>query len=224
LSELSSRVDRSTSEGRARLLLEAKPLVKQITAPMLSLMLRKELAELTGITQQELDADFQIRSQAPAAPAARRALPAQRSIVMTAIELLVLEPRFAQGVDRAALAPGFGLPGLDQIELHALDRLLDCLGSSADPQALNVGEYFRETQYAETFERVEAGTLRWQERGLSADELQAEFTGAWRQLLDRVRRARMQALLEKSRQSPWSADEQSQMLLLQQQLVSGVVK
>jgi len=68
LSELSSHVDRNTSEGRARLLQEAKPLVKQIAAPMLSLMLRKQLAELAGFTQQELDHEFQIKSYVKPAP------------------------------------------------------------------------------------------------------------------------------------------------------------
>jgi DNA primase len=72
LNELSSRVDRGTAEGRARLLQEAKPLVKAIAAPMLSLLLRKSLAQLTGVSQQELDAEFQIRSLARPAPAAAR--------------------------------------------------------------------------------------------------------------------------------------------------------
>ena len=72
LNELSSRVDRSTSEGRARLLQEAKPLVKEIAAPMLSLMLRKQLADLAGFTQQELDAEFQIKSHVRTAPRPQR--------------------------------------------------------------------------------------------------------------------------------------------------------
>src|SRR5688572_16885509 len=62
LAGLIEHVDRNSSEGRARLLQEAKPLVKQIVAPLLSLMLRKQLAELAGVTQQELDAEFQIKT------------------------------------------------------------------------------------------------------------------------------------------------------------------
>src|SRR6185295_11951038 len=53
--ELISRVDMRTIEGRAKLLEEAKPLVKQIVAPMLSLMLRRQFAELAGISEAELD-------------------------------------------------------------------------------------------------------------------------------------------------------------------------
>jgi DNA primase len=68
LDELGARVNRATHEGRAKLLQEAKPLIKQITAPMLSLMLRKQLADVAGITQQELDAEFQIKGQPAPAP------------------------------------------------------------------------------------------------------------------------------------------------------------
>ena len=237
VNELSSRVDRSTAEGRAHLLQEAKPLIKEITAPMLSLMLRKQLADLAGFTQQELDAEFQIKAQAAPAPAHRRPLTMQRSIAQTVIELLVLDPSFGRSVDRAQLVPGFGLPGVDQPELRALDRLLEVLqntpADAADEAAvdnkektrqLNIGEFFRETEYSDLFTVVEAGMLRWQERGLSGDEFEAEFTGAWRQLLDRIRRARINALLEKSRQGSWTAEEQTQFLLLQQQVTKGGAK
>jgi DNA primase len=218
LNELSSRVDRSTSEGRARLLQDAKPLMKEITAPMLSLMLRKQLAQITGLTQAELDAEFQIKTPAHAAASTRRAPPVQRSIALAVIELLVLEPAFARGVERALLAPGFGLPGVEQPELHALDALLQALAERDPASPLNVGEYFRNTEHAQLFTEVEAGTLRWQERGLTGAQFEDEFAGAWRQLLERIRRARIGSLLEKSRQVGWSAADQSQFLLLQQQL------
>ena len=229
MNELSSRVDRSTFEGRTRLLQDAKPLIKEIAAPMLSLMLRKQLAELAGFTQQELDREFDIKAQ-PAAHAMttppRRPPPTQRSIVQTVIELLVLDLSFARQADRALLAPGFGAPGVDQVELHALDRLLEVLGTGPkeDDKPLNVGEFFRETEYGELFAAVEAGMLRWQERGLADEEFEAEFTGAWRQLLDRIRRARLNMLLQKSKQQGWTIEEQSEFLLLQQQVTSVVPK
>jgi DNA primase len=69
LRELAGRVDLSSHEGRARLLQEARPLVRQITAPLLSLMLRKRLAELAGVTQSELDAQYQVKAERAAAPA-----------------------------------------------------------------------------------------------------------------------------------------------------------
>ena len=99
--------------------------------------------------------------------------------MQTVIELLVLDLSFARQADRALLAPGFGAPGVDQVELHALDRLLEVLGTGPkeDDKPLNVGEFFRETEYGELFAAVEAGMLRWQERGLADEEFEAEFTG-----------------------------------------------
>ncbi len=74
IDELRANVDINTSEGRAKLMQQAKPLVKQIAAPMLSLLIRKELAQLVGVLPQELDAQFEIKGQAARVPA-RRAAP-----------------------------------------------------------------------------------------------------------------------------------------------------
>ena len=228
LNELSSRVDLGTAEGRARLLQEAKPLVKEIAAPMLSLLLRKQLAELTGVTQQELDAEFQIKAQPLAAPSHRRPPPAQRSMAQTVMELAALDPALARQVDRTQLNAGQGVKGVDQTELRALQRVLEVLAGEADldttldgkpdGKSLNIGEYFRGTEDEALVAAIEAGTLRWQESGLSGDEVEAEFQGAWRQLLDRIRRARLSVLLEKSQRQGWSAEDQSNFLLLQQQV------
>jgi DNA primase len=53
--ELTEPVDMATAEGRAKFLQDARPLVKQISAPILGLMLRKRMAELAGISQAELE-------------------------------------------------------------------------------------------------------------------------------------------------------------------------
>ncbi|HEX4762678.1 MAG TPA: DNA primase, partial [Usitatibacter sp.] len=54
--ELTSRVDMATEEGRARFLAEARPLVAQIEAPALAVMLRRRLAELARIAPEEVEA------------------------------------------------------------------------------------------------------------------------------------------------------------------------
>jgi DNA primase len=213
LDELAARVDRGSHEGRARLLQEAKPLVKQVAAPLLSLLLRKQLAELAGLTQQELDREFQIKPRPGAAPA-RRAPPAARPVSRTLVELLVLEPALARFADRAELGAGYGLAGIEQAELKALGALLEALAAGA--AIVNPGEYFRGTEQAALFAEAEAGALRWQERGLQPPEIEAEFVGAWRQLVERIRRARIAALLEKSQRQGWSAEDRAQYRLLQQ--------
>lgn len=52
--ELAAQVNMDEEEGRAKLLNIATPLIAQITAPALGLMLRKRLAELMGMQNHEL--------------------------------------------------------------------------------------------------------------------------------------------------------------------------
>jgi DNA primase len=215
IDELRAHVDIQSPEGRAKLLQQARPLVKQIAAPMLSLMIRKELAQVAGVLQQELDAQFEIKTQvAVAAAPARRTVPAAPSILRTVLELVVAEPRFASLVGHEDLQLGSCVPGLEQADLQALSAVVDAI--HAGDERINLGEAFRGTPHEAAVRNAEAGALRWQERSLQPAELEAEFSGAWRQALDRIRRARIAALLEKSARQGLSAEDQAQYRLLQQ--------
>jgi DNA primase len=55
LDELRSQVDPSSDEGRARLMTLAKPLIGQVTAPALALMLRRKLADEIGLSAIEIE-------------------------------------------------------------------------------------------------------------------------------------------------------------------------
>jgi DNA primase len=210
LNELSSHVDRNTHEGRAKLLQEAKPLVKQITAPMLSLMLRKQLAEMTGITQQELDGEFQIKA-APAAAPPRQTTPRRASKLRNILELLVVDPSLKRLADRAQLAQVALVASPDQQELWALDKLLETL--ETHPQISSFGEFFRGTEFGELFAAVETGGLRWQELGFGVEELQAEFEGAWQGL---IKEQGLAAQGEKSRNASLRPDDIEKIRLLKQ--------
>lgn len=219
IDELRKSVDLHSSEGRAKLLQQAKPLVKQIAAPMLSLMIRKELAQITGVLQQELDSEFEIKSVVGGVRApARRQAPATQSILRTVIELLVAEPRFARLIAREDLQLGRSVPGVDQAEFDALEAVLDAVGSGE--ARVNLGEMFRDTPQEVVVRSAEAGALRWQDRALQPEELEAEFSGAWQRALSQIRRARITVLLEKSRHEGLSEADQVQYRLLQQALGS----
>ena len=215
IDELRSHADINAPEGRAKLLQQAKPLVKQIAAPMLSLMIRKELALVAGVLQQELDNEFEIKSQSGHAPApARRQVPVTQSILRTVLELVVAEPRFAALIGHEDLQIGSDAPGLDQADLQVLLAVVDAV--NVGDARINLGEAFRDTPHEAAVRNAEAGALRWQERSLEPTELEAEFSGAWRQAQDRIRRARITSLLEKSRRQGLSAEDQTQYRLLQQ--------
>ncbi len=64
LAELKGRVDMDTVEGRARLIHEASPLLQKIAAPVMQLQLLKQLAEISGMTQDEASRLCGIRVEA----------------------------------------------------------------------------------------------------------------------------------------------------------------
>ena len=184
LQSLSANVDLNSSEGRARMLQEARPLVKRISAPLLAMMVRKQLAQMTGISQQELDREFQIRSGA-AMPAPRRAPPPQQqSIVRLLIELLMLHPEFASLADRSVLDAAAGASAINQSEFKTLKALLAAAASGAT--IVNWPEFFRDSVHEELLLQIEPGLLKRHEEGWSKDELSAEFRGGWSQLIRQI--------------------------------------
>jgi DNA primase len=53
LTELKSRVDMNSVEGRSKLIHEARPLLQKIAAPVMQLQMLKQVAEMAGMTQDE---------------------------------------------------------------------------------------------------------------------------------------------------------------------------
>jgi len=66
--ELSSQVDLSSEEGRSRLMMLAKPLLTQITAPALAIMLQRKLADIVGLGAIEVQRLIPIAAAAPSQP------------------------------------------------------------------------------------------------------------------------------------------------------------
>ena len=68
LRELASHCDMTSAEGRARLVAEAKPLLKRLQTPLLRLQLVKRLAEASGFSQAEVERLCDLRPIARPAP------------------------------------------------------------------------------------------------------------------------------------------------------------
>jgi DNA primase len=184
LDELSSRVDDvSTPEGRAKLLHDAKPLVKQVAAPLLSLLLRKSLAERTGVSQQELDGHFQIKSHPAAVRAPAKTLrEGPKSLTSKLILRLMAEGSLAQLADPAVIQGGRQVAEIDQRELEALIFQLGVLRSGE--VVSNWVEYTRGTGWEQVFAAVEQDFMSFDQMGL--DELQPEFSDFWVRLQDEI--------------------------------------
>ncbi|MFO1323099.1 MAG: DNA primase [Burkholderiales bacterium] len=107
LAELSARHPPTSSEGRAALVAAARPLLAQVAAPVLAAILRKRLAELSGLPEPELrgllaidDGDRPMPGAPPGRPPTSR-LQARRppSLLRPLIRGLLLQPALAKSLE-----------------------------------------------------------------------------------------------------------------------------
>ncbi|MBX9810955.1 MAG: DNA primase [Burkholderiales bacterium] len=196
LDELAARVDRGTTEGRVKLLQDAKPLVQQVAAPLLSLLLRKQLAELAGVTQAELDGQYRIKSQFKAQVPAKRPTPANLSLVQKLIARLMFNSELAKLLSRHEIAGFLDNTGVrvDAGELKALYSMLEALENERN--ITNFSEYFRDTEYRQVFLSLEPVLFHLEETRLEKSQLEQEILDGWKNLLlhaqnDAARRAQM---------------------------------
>tara|TARA_B100000676_G_scaffold313421_1_gene394513 strand:- start:365 stop:2131 length:1767 start_codon:yes stop_codon:yes gene_type:complete len=190
---LSEGLNLQTSEGRTSLVESVKPFLQKISAPILSLMLIKRLAEISGINQDELESLLQIK-RVSSAPLRNKILrPTPISPCRWLIQILLHDPNYATKIDREILSEYI----IDSDERNALLALLDFIKAHpfigeniAIPSAI---AYFNNSIHRELFERAESAILSWD----NAINLEAEFNGALERLQQMQRRYRMSELQNK---------------------------
>ena len=122
LRELAQRCDLTSSEGKAQLIYEAKPLLLKLPTPLLRLQLVKRLAEASGFVQSEVERLCELKSYTPAAPPkTKRAAP---SLTRNLLLLVLHKPQLA------AALPLDLLP--DTPERAALVRLHDLVSANQE--------------------------------------------------------------------------------------------
>jgi DNA primase len=202
---LSHSADLATAEGRARLLQTAKPLVKRIEAPALAAMVRKRLAELTGLDQTESDGLLGIRVQPrwPQSPARiRRVAPVspQRRL----LRCLLFAPRLAAALDRTLVDAG-------DADSRATLALVDFL--AVNPQLSDkvlvavVSDHFRGSPHEAVLKEVASEII---DAGMDGLDTEADLAGAVNQIKELRRKARGKELSEKPLAN-LSADERSEL-------------
>jgi DNA primase len=203
---LSSANDMQSHEGRVRFLNDAEPILKQIQAPALSLLLRKRCAELAGVSQAELESLMNL-----AQPTARRkSAPARNSrkpptLVRRFIQMVLLRPQLALQLD-ASMVPGNGVE--DEVFGHLIRLASESPHSatSALLQALrgNVPESLMAEISAEVMEVDDAF------------EVEDEFEGAMKQLRENLGQRELAVVLRIAQEQGLQALSQEQKMLLQQ--------
>jgi DNA primase len=205
LREVSAELDLRSQEGRNQLLQRAKPLLTAIVAPTTALLLRKEVAALSGVSQAELEALYEVESVVrPARRGFQKAGRTSPSAHRLLLQCLIAQP--ALGAQIPAGWHGEGMEAEAVMDVLSVLREADFALSSP---ALT--QLFQGTTHEKTLASAEADMLHWGE----SFDVTAEFTGLISKLNDGNRRQQLQALEAKGL-SNLTGPERVQYRLLQQ--------
>ena len=202
LTELGSRVDMATLEGRSRLLHEAKPLLKRIAAPALQLQLLKQVAQTSGVTQEEAGRLTEIRGAAPARPT--HPAPAKgpdramlnRKLDRELLACLLAHPPLVHEVPAEIV-------DVSHAEGRALEALMALDGIEKLTHAV-ILERLRGSEHESVLGRIGGDFL---EKGMDADIAQAVFSGAITAIRMRKPNPRIKELGEKEAKQGLTASE-----------------
>ena len=191
---LSEGMNLQTSEGCTKLVKNSKPLLAQITAPILSLMLIKRLAELSGINQEELESLLQIKRVSSPSRRGRISRPSPMSPCRWLIQILLHDPDYSSKLDRDLLSE-YVENSDEMAALLSLIKFIDAhpiIGeNTAIPSAIT---YFHNSPHRELLEKAQSATLSWD----NEIDLEAEFNGALARLQEMKCKQRMTKLQNKS--------------------------
>ena len=188
LREASAELDLRTQEGRNQLLQRAKPLLTAIVAPATALLLRKEVAALSGVSQAELEALYEIK---PVARAPRiafqktgRAPPSAHRLLL---QCLIAQPELGQQVSGEWHGQG--------AEADAVSAVLMVLRETDFTlSSPTLSQLFQGTTHEKTLATAEADMLNWGD----GFDVAAEFAGLLNKLDEGQRRQSFQALQAKA--------------------------
>ena len=187
LREVSAGLDLRSQEGRNQLLQRAKPLLTTITAPAAALLLRKEVAALSGVSQAELEALYEVKPVARTAPRGfQKASRAQPSTHRLLLQCLIAQPELGAQISVDWQGEG--------AEAEAVADVLSVLreaGFALSSPALT--QLFQGTVHEKVLAMAEADMLHWGE----SFDVAAEFAGLLKMIQERQRRQSFQILQAK---------------------------
>lgn len=192
--ELSARADLKSSEGRAKLVQDAKPLLARVAAPGLALMLVKRLTEISGLSERELEDVLKIRRVTTFPVREKPSRPKPVSPYEWLLQILSYNPAYIEKLDRDLLTYNQEY----EKEIAALAALVEFIdahphigGSTSMPLTI---AHFRSSPHRPLLEQAVSKTLDWDDE----IDLEAEFAGAMARLHEMKRKQRMAVLHSKS--------------------------
>lgn len=191
--ELCSEVNLQTSEGRAKLISDAKPLLQQVTAPALSLILIRRLAELSEIDQSELDELLQIKRATAVHKTEKRNTKQIVTLYRRLIRILLYDPSHVTKLERDLLAEW----SEKNEEVTALRILVDFFDTHPylieSKSTFSVAAHFQDKACKTLLENIESETLEWS----NSVDLEIEFLDTLKKLQQIQHKKRMAELHNK---------------------------
>jgi DNA primase len=184
LREASMGLDLGTQEGRNQLLQRAKPLLTAIVAPATALLLRKEVAALSGVSQTELEALYEIKpvARAPriAFQKAGRPPPSAHRLLL---QCLIAQPELGQQIPDEWQGQGTEAEAV----LAVLMVLRETDFTLSSP---TLTQLFQGTVHEKALAAAEADMLNWGE----GFDVHGEFSGIVSKFNEGQRRQQLQSL------------------------------
>ena len=205
LREISAELDLRSQEGRNQLLQRAKPLLTAIIAPTTALLLRKEVAALSGVSQAELEALYEIKPvvRAPriAFQKAGRTPPSAHRLLL---QCLIAQPELGQQMPDEWHGQGADADAV----LAVLMVLRETDFTLSSP---TLAQLFQGTGHEKTLAAAQADMLNWGE----SFDVSAEFAGLISKFNEGQRRQQFQALQAKGLSNLTDPEREQYLLLLQ---------
>ena len=199
-SELGKDVNLASLDGKARLAERARPLLTQIPDGAFRDLMLNELDRLANV---------RLRVDAPAPDAPRRATrPPERTLVRSAVGLLLQNPGFA-----AAIQPPYLFATLRQPGIPLLGELIALCRERAEISTAAILEHWNDREEARALQKLAVMEFPGTE-----DDLRAEFLDALAQLDRQTNQQRLDDLLKKKDLSPLDAGEKDELRRLLSEL------
>ena len=184
LRELSAKVELHTQEGRSNLLEHARPLLMAITAPTFSLLLRKEVAALAGISLQELEALYGVKSVgAPPKRTNQKAGRPAASNLRILLRCLLFKPDLAKELSKDIVVEG------ESAETIVILREW-LLTQDAEVSSAALIQHFQGTVHESLLSTEQAEIMQWGD----AFDVDGEFQGVLAKLRDENRKRKLYEL------------------------------
>jgi DNA primase len=193
LTAYSQELNLRRNEDRAKFIHDIKPQLQSISAPALSILLLKRIAQMCDMELHELELLMEIKRRT--ARHSQKNIPRKQPISPYRWLLLILlhQPRYLNNLDQKLI--------LDcddsSEELSALKALIELLNKTPeivnDAPTTSLLNYLQETSFKTLLETIESETLEWNDDL----DLDAEFSGALKNVADLQRKKRMAELHSK---------------------------